>query len=151
MQRRLPPLLLTFVLAILMWGTARFWPRLSFDLPAARLLAALIAVSGIAICTLGVVSFRRARTTVDPTRPAKASALVVSGIYRLSRNPMYLGFLLLLLAWGVYLSHLLSLLVAPPAFVLYLNRFQIPSEEQALESLFGDDYRAYRQEVRRWL
>lgn len=151
MQRRLPPLLLTFVLAILMWGIARTWPRLAFDVPAARWLSAVIALAGIAICTLGIVSFRRARTTVDPTRPAKASALVVGGVYRLSRNPMYLGFLLLLLAWGVLLSHLPSLLLAPLVFVLYLNRFQITPEEQALESLFGDEYRAYKREVRRWL
>jgi protein-S-isoprenylcysteine O-methyltransferase Ste14 len=110
----------------------------------------VIALAGIAL-RARVTSFRRAQTTVDPTRPAKASALVVGGVYRLSRNPMYLGFLLLLLAWGVYLSHLPSLLLAPLAFVLYLNRFQITPEERALESLFGDEYRAYKREVRRWL
>jgi len=151
MHRRLPPLLVTFVLAILMWGAARVWPRLSFDLPAAHMLAATIALAGVAVCALGVASFRRSQTTVDPRRPAKASALVASGVYRLSRNPMYLGFLLLLVAWGVYLSHVPSLLLVPPAMALYLNRFQIPLEEQALESRFGDEYRAYKQQVRRWL
>lgn len=151
MHRRLPPLLLTLMLAVLMWAAARTWPRLSFDLPVARMLAAALALAGAAICGLAVASFGRARTTVNPTRPAETSALVASGVYRLSRNPMYLGFLLLLLAWGVYLSHVPALLLAPPALVVYLNRFQIPLEEQALESRFGDEYRAYKQKVRRWL
>jgi protein-S-isoprenylcysteine O-methyltransferase Ste14 len=115
MKGRPPPLLVTFVLAALMWGAARAWPQLSFDLRAARMLAAVIALAGIAVCVFGVASFRRAQTTVDPRKPAQASALVASGVYRLSRNPMYLGFLLLLVAWGVYLSYVPALLLAPAA------------------------------------
>lgn len=63
---------------------------------------------------------------------------------------MYLGLLLLLLAWSIFLANLLCLIVLP-AFVLYVNHFQIRSEERALEDLFGDDYRSYMNDVRRWL
>ncbi|HEX6927780.1 MAG TPA: isoprenylcysteine carboxylmethyltransferase family protein, partial [Gammaproteobacteria bacterium] len=82
--------------------------------------------------------------------PGRASALVVAGIYRRSRNPMYLGFALLLLALGIHLRSLSALLILP-AFVLYMNRFQIAPEERALEARFGEEYNVYRQSVRRWL
>jgi len=105
---------------------------------------------GALTCLAGVRYFRRAKTTVNPMKPESASALVASGIYRYSRNPMYLGFLLMLLGWALWLSNASALLLLP-AFVLYMNRFQICPEERALLSLFGPDYMQYRARVRRWL
>jgi protein-S-isoprenylcysteine O-methyltransferase Ste14 len=151
MSPKLPPLALTLLLAALMWGAARASPQFLFQWPYAPGLAAAIALVGLVICLLGVASFRRAGTTVNPTRPDGASTLVVRGIYRHSRNPMYLGFLLCLAAWGIYLSHAPALLGGPLLLVLYLNRFQIVPEERVLEARFGGDYRAYRKAVRRWL
>ena len=83
-------------------------------------------------------------------QPESASALVVSGIYRLTRNPMYLGFLLILLGWALFLSNGLAVL-AVPAFVFYMNRFQIEPEERALAAIFGAEFVAYKSHVRRWL
>jgi protein-S-isoprenylcysteine O-methyltransferase Ste14 len=97
-----------------------------------------------------VVSFRRAKTTVNPMTPDAASSLVVSGIYRYTRNPMYLGFLLILTGWAALLSNMLALAVLP-AFVVFMNRFQISPEERVLASLFPVDYAEYRARVRRWL
>jgi protein-S-isoprenylcysteine O-methyltransferase Ste14 len=97
-----------------------------------------------------VAAFRRARTTVNPLTPDATTALVESGIYRLTRNPMYLGFLLLLLAEIVWLANPVALLAAP-AFVLYLNRFQIGPEERALRNRFGAKFQSYSHRVRRWL
>jgi len=88
---------------------------------------------------------------VNPTKPSDASSLVVQGIYRVSRNPMYLGVLLLLIAWGIYLEHLIVVFVLPAAFVIYMNKFQIEPEEQALQKLFGDDFASYKKKVRRWI
>jgi len=82
--------------------------------------------------------------------PQSASALVVSGIYRFTRNPMYVGFLFVLLGWAVWLSNGLSFLFLP-AFVLYMNRFQIQPEERALHARFGQEFVAYTSRVRRWL
>jgi protein-S-isoprenylcysteine O-methyltransferase Ste14 len=119
-------------------------------LPGRELLAATFAVAGAVICGLGIASFSRAGTTVNPMKPDSASSLVVSGIYTLTRNPMYLGFLLVLLGWASYLSNLLSFLFLP-AFIWYMDRFQIYPEERALASLFGEEFASYKSRVRRWL
>jgi len=150
MALKIPPLVLVLVSALLMWGLSQLGPVLHLAVPGAAVLAAVLAGGGVIVGALGVVSFRRARTTVNPLTLGSASTLVVSGIYRYSRNPMYLGFALMLLAWGVFLSNLLALLVVP-AFIMYMTRYQIEPEEEALEALFGQEYLAYKRAVRRWL
>ncbi|MFL6647317.1 MAG: methyltransferase family protein, partial [Sulfurifustaceae bacterium] len=92
----------------------------------------------------------RVDTTKDPRHPERATALVTGGIYRITRNPMYLGLALVLVGWGIFLSNVLSLL-GVVVFLGYLNRFQIVPEERALEARFGEAYRQYKQTVRRWL
>jgi protein-S-isoprenylcysteine O-methyltransferase Ste14 len=82
--------------------------------------------------------------------PEAASSLVVAGIYRVTRNPMYLGFLLILLGWAAWLSNVLALLPLA-GFVIYMNVFQIRPEERALEALFGPEFEAYKKQVRRWI
>jgi len=133
-----------------MWGTSRLAP--SVELPQSLRMAAAIAsaLAGVGLSIAGVVSFRFAKTTVNPMKPEKTSALVCSGVYRLTRNPMYLGLALVLVAWAVFLSSAWALL-GPLAFVLYMNRFQIAPEERALASMFGVPYAAYRSRVRRWM
>jgi len=103
-----------------------------------------------AIGIAGVRAFQRARTTVDPLRPEKASALVTSGIYRRTRNPMYVALAIALLGWAIWLGHPLALL-GVAAFVAWINRFQIAPEERALRALFGPEFERYCSEVRRWL
>ncbi len=105
---------------------------------------------GVACDLLGVLAFRASRTTVNPLKPERASALVTGGIYRVTRNPMYLGMTLLLLAWAIQLSALLPFL-GPVVFVAYITRFQIEPEERTLRRVFGDGYTAYARQVRRWL
>lgn len=133
-----------------MWVAARAVPSLGFT-PPARLGGALVlAGAGVAVALLGVASFRRAKTTVNPLHPEAASALVVTGIYRLTRNPMYLGMLLLLLGWAVYLANALAF-VFPVAYIPLMNRLQIRPEETALAAKFGAAFTAYQSKVRRWL
>lgn len=146
LEHRIPPPLVVFITGVLMWLAVR---------PVAPLghrawLALLVALAGVAVCLAGVASFRRARTTVNPLKPESASSLVVSGIYRHTRNPMYLGFAILLVAWAALLGAPLALF-AVAGFVLYLDRFQIAPEERALAGLFGADYTRYRERVRRWV
>lgn len=148
---RIPPLALTVLLAALMWAAARAWPQFSFASWWLSLIAAALAILGLLTCLHCVTSFRRAGTTVDPRRPDGTSALVARGIYGYSRNPMYLGMLLVIVAWGLHLGHPLALACGPLAFVLCLGRFQIAAEERALEEKFGDEYRAYARAVRRWI
>ncbi|MEX0274126.1 MAG: isoprenylcysteine carboxylmethyltransferase family protein [Flavobacteriaceae bacterium] len=105
----------------------------------------------MAICigAVAVFQFIRVRTTVNPHMPQKANKLVTGGLYRFSRNPMYLGMLLALLALGLQLGNAFNTIVAA-LFVSYMNRFQILPEERMLTSIFGDDYRRYCSKVRRW-
>ncbi|APC20986.1 protein-S-isoprenylcysteine O-methyltransferase Ste14 [Pseudomonas protegens] len=150
LENRIPPPLVAVLFAVLMGLLARGLPGLDPGLGTRLLLALPLVMAGLLFVLAGGLAFRRAKTTVNPLKPASASALVTSGIYQYTRNPMYVGFALWLLAWGLYLASPLVLL-GVLGFVLYMNRFQIYPEERALGQLFGADFAAYRQRVRRWL
>lgn len=147
---RIPPLALTLVAGGLAWALARACPPLAFETWGHVWIAGVLFATGAASSGAGIVAFRKARTTVNPFTPHASSALVTSGIYRVTRNPMYLGFLCLLLGECLLLGNLAGLTVGP-AFVGYLNRFQIVPEERALEARFGRDFQAYTARVRRWI
>ena len=150
LELKIPPVVVIAVVAALMWLVSWAVPGFGFTFSAAYLVAPMLAVAGIAISALGIASFKRAGTTVNPMKPQSSSVLVVSGVYKLTRNPMYLGFLLVLLGWAVFLSNVLAFLLLQ-AFIAYMNRFQIEPEEKALASLFGKEFENYRSRVRRWL
>ena len=149
-ELKIPPPAVVLVMGVLMWLVARVLPMLGFEFPLRSQVAAGLAIAGTVMAAAGVVSFRRAETTVNPMKPASSSSLVVSGIYKLTRNPMYLGFLLVLLGWAIFLSNVIAFLLLP-AYVFYMNRFQIEPEERALGALFGEEFAAYCARVRRWL
>lgn len=150
LELRVPPLAVLLIAGVLMGLSALWTPPLAWS-PAIRILSgATIAAIGILIAIFGVVAFRRARTTVNPMRPDGASSLVASGIYNYTRNPMYLGMLLVLIGWAAYLARPWALAVLP-VFVIYMNRFQIGPEERVLEGIFGAEFDAYRSRVRRWM
>ena len=149
LEARVPPPAVMLLIAVLMWAVARAAPSLHFDVPGHNWLAIVLVAVGFLTGTSGVVTFLRAKTTVDPTKP-RASSLVTWGIYAISRNPMYLGGLIMLLGWAIFLLNPLAF-VFLPLYVLYINRFQIAPEERALTSLFGETYVAYQMRVRRWL
>jgi protein-S-isoprenylcysteine O-methyltransferase Ste14 len=150
LEHRIPPPLIGLLAGAAMWGIDRLVPSLRFPFAGQQLVALAIGAVGLAVDVAGFLEFRRARTTINPLRPERASALVRSGIFCWTRNPMYLGMATVLAGWAVYLANPLSLLLIP-CYVAYLNRFQIAPEERALESRFGADFARYRAEVRRWL
>lgn len=150
LELKVPPLLVALLIAIAMWLASTSLPALSIAIPWRTAFIVASAVTGLAFAVAGVVAFRKARTTVNPTTPQKSSSVVTTGVYRLSRNPMYLGFLLFLAAWAIALSNAAAFLLLP-VFVAYMNRFQISVEERALLAHFGDEYLAYMRSVRRWL
>ena len=133
-----------------MWGISSVTPPLEVPGPIRVGVAALFILSGACIGIAGVVAFRREKTTINPIKPQTTSALITSGIYRLSRNPMYVGMLFALVAWAVFLSSAWAM-IGPAAFFLYINRFQIEPEERVLAGLFGATYSDYKSTVRRWL
>ena len=98
----------------------------------------------------GIFTFRKAKTTVTPLHPDKASSLVTMGIYQYMRNPMYFGLLLILFSFGLYLQNLASMFVLP-IYVWFISKYQIMPEEEVLYKVFGDDYKNYQDSVRRWI
>jgi protein-S-isoprenylcysteine O-methyltransferase Ste14 len=152
LELKLPSLALAGLLALAMWLSVRIWPGGTWaPAPALRATLALTLVAaGALIAAAGVLAFRRARTTVDPRVPQHSSALVVAGIYRLTRNPMYVGFALALAGWALWLAHPVAAF-GPLLFVLWIDRLQIAPEERALRGRFGSSFDDYCGRTRRWL
>lgn len=150
LELKIPPVVLVALFAAAMWACARWLPQLTWALPVRGALGVLLALAGAAVTLAAVLAFRRHHTTVNPMTPEASSAVVRSGPYRFSRNPMYLGFLLALAGWAVALGNLLSLALLP-LFVLCMNRLQIVPEERALRAHFGPEYEQYTGSVRRWI
>ena len=150
LELKIPPVVLVAIFGLAMWLLAQLVPALALPMSWRLLLAGIFAIAGIVIALSGVLAFRRAKTTVDPRVPQQSSSLVIRGIYRYSRNPMYVGFLLLLAAWAFNLSSVAALVLLP-LFVWYMNRFQIVPEERFLLQKFAAEYQAYCESVRRWL
>ena len=151
----LPPPVITGFSALMMWlstaGLADTWlARSPWHFLSLDWLAIAVGVIGILLMLLSAQTMRRARTTLLPFAPERATALVTQGLFRYSRNPIYVGDALLLLAWGLRLGTVINLLWLA-LFVLYMSKVQIAAEERALQKKFGTAYQQYYQRVRRWL
>jgi protein-S-isoprenylcysteine O-methyltransferase Ste14 len=150
LECKIPPPIVALLTAAMMWGIAKVAPAVEIGAGLRFALVALLATIGGIFAFSGFQAFGQAKTTISPINIEEASALVTTGIYRTTRNPMYLGLLMLLLAFAAYLAAPLALL-GPLAFALFITRFQIIPEERVLSAKFGDAYRAYQAQVRRWL
>lgn len=150
LELKVPPLPLAVAVGAVMWAIDGWLPLQGSRTFGRTVVAVVMFVVAVAITATAVFGFRKARTTVNPMAPETASVIVNTGVYRFTRNPMYLGFLLALVAWAIFLGNFVSALL-PVLFVAYMNRFQIAPEERALRARFGESYAAYVRSVRRWL
>lgn len=150
LELKLPPPAVSLICGTGMWLGARALPAFNMEWSGHTALAVFLALAGFGIDLVGLLAFRRQRTTVNPLSPHAASELVCTGIYRFSRNPMYLGQLVFLAAWAVWLDNPVAL-IGLPACAAYLTRFQILPEERILAEKFGEAYADYRRRVRRWI
>ena len=150
LELKIPPVAVFLVFGGLMWVIASALPAVTLSVPGAAIVAAVLAAIGAALGISGILAFRHHGTTVHPTYPDKASAVVSEGVYRFTRNPMYLGLAMLLLAWAAWLGNLVSA-VFVPSFIAWMTRFQIRPEERALLEKFGPAFRDYTESVRRWM
>ncbi len=132
-----------------MWFVAKSASLYFVSIPHALVVCVGIAAVGLVTAVAGVIEFSRARTTVNPHRVNDASALVIDGIYRRTRNPMYAGLFLVLLAWALWLGAIANVVLLV-LFVVAITELQVRPEEQALAKRFGKEYEAYCQRVRRW-
>ncbi len=150
LKNKIPPPIIAALFAAAMWWISLSVPAIELNTTARLIVIILLVVVGVCFDVAAIIAFRRATTTVNPIKPETASSLVCSGIYQVSRNPMYVGLALFLTAWAVYLSSIWACL-GVLGFVLYMNRFQIAPEERALIKNFGAEYVSYQSKVRRWL
>lgn len=150
MKLLIPPPIIALLCSLAMWGIAEAFPQTRFAFPLQSAFAGAFVVVGLALDLISIGAFRKAKTTVTPLAPEKATRLVITGLYRYTRNPMYLGLLLILSGIAIWLGSPVNgaILIA---FVGYITAFQIAPEEARLSELFGSDYERYRAQVRRWL
>ena len=107
-------------------------------------------ITALFIAVHSIYLFTRNNTTINAHEPRNTYKLITHGPYKHSRNPMYLSLSIILIAWAIFLSDFLALMLMP-AFYGYMTRFQIIPEERELISRFGDDYKEYADNTPRWL
>ena len=146
MELKLPPPLVALICAVMIY----FLPNYIEPNWIYRTFAVICLIFGLTVDLCGLWAFRQNKTTISPLAPNKTSTLTTHGIYRFTRNPMYLGLASLLSAWAFWLGNAFALLVVW-GFVYYITRFQIEPEERILSVKFGESYRQYQQKVPRWL
>ena len=150
LELKIPPPIVALLVGVAMWKIASMLPALDVPLFIRKVTAGVLLLIGAAIALPGFAALIKARTTFNSMKPKATSSLVTSGIYRFTRNPMYVSVLLMLTAWAIFLSSAWAL-IGPIVFVLYINRFQITPEERTLGAMFGTAYAEYNARVRRWL
>jgi len=150
LKLKIPPPVLVIISVALMWVLSRYFPFAPHLLPYNYFVAAIFAIAGIGFIAPAVRQFLRAQTTVHPMHPQKTTVLVTEGVYKVTRNPMYVGLWLILNAVGFFLNALTPFVVIV-LFLLYIENFQIKPEEEALSQLFGESFEQYKKNVKRWL
>ncbi|WP_206696930.1 methyltransferase family protein [Marinomonas algicola] len=150
LEQKIPPLILVGIFAALMFITEQLFGSLNFSYTFNVLGFSVFILIGVGLAVSGVSSFKKHKTTVNPVNTKNVSALVDSGIFKYTRNPMYVGMLSSLIGYAVYLANPLNIILLG-LFILYLNKYQITPEEEFLEKLFGRNYQMYKDSVRRWL
>lgn len=150
MNLLIPPPIQAIAAGGAMWLVGRLFPDYSFQLPGASFVAIGLIALGAFIDFVCVRAFVREKTSYSPFRPEKSGKLITTGLYRYSRNPMYLGLFIILAGLFLYIGNVLGALFLY-GFIHTVTRFQIIPEEEILEEKFGDEYRDYRKRVRRWL
>ncbi len=150
LENRIPPPLVVLLLGAVMGGVAWVTPDVAVGTVPRYAVGGALVLLGLLVLTLGFGAFGRAKTAIDPVNIGRASALVTGGVFRYSRNPMYIGLAIMLVGWAVCLASPWAL-VGPVAFVVFTARFQIIPEERAMTTKFGREYADYQARVRRWL
>ncbi len=147
-KTKIPPPLVALIFGILVIYSKSTFPKI--EIGWGGFFGSFMIIIGLIIILSAIIQFKKYKTTITPLNPLNATKLIVHGIYKFSRNPMYLGLLLILSGISIIKNPIGGLLFVP-LFILYLNRFQIIPEESAMLDLFKDDFLKYKENVRRWI
>lgn len=150
LKTKIPPPVYMLIMAYIMWLLDKFLPLYNWLNSPWNKLGLIIIGMAVLLDIWSLLLFFHAKTTPNPMKPGSTSHLVTSGLYRYSRNPMYLGLLVMLIGWGLYLGSL-SPLSMLPLFIRLLTKQQIEPEEIILMDKFGPEYKDFQQRVRRWI
>lgn len=150
LELKIPPPLVALLCVAAMWYVSRITPALGLPREVRWFLTGVFILVGVSFDLRGLLVFLKAKTSINPMKPNQASSLVVTGVYRRTRNPMYVGLACMLVAVAIFLDAPLAL-IGVVAFVGYITRFQILPEERVLGQKFGEAYRDYCERVPRWL
>ncbi len=150
LELRIHPPIVALISAGIIWLLHWLFPRMSFSFAGQKYTALLLVLLAVVFGSLGILIFLKHSTTTNPTKPETSSFLVTEGVYKITRNPMYLGLLFGLLALVIYFGNIISILGAS-FFMSYITRYQIMPEERILKEKFGQDYENFLQRTRRWL
>ena len=147
-KTKFPPPLVALIFGFLINYTKNIFPKI--EIKNEIIFGSFMIISGLIVILSAITTFKKYHTTITPLNPANATKLITDGIYKFSRNPMYLGLLLVLLGISIILN-LIGGFFLIPLFILYLNLFQIIPEENAMVDLFKDEFLEYKKNVRRWI
>ena len=145
---KIPPPLIVLVLIISIYFSSKKIDLI--NIPLQLEISIFILSAGILIFVNPVLQFIKSKTTVNPIQFEEVNKLVTSGIFKYSRNPMYLGMLMIVLSTSIFYLNIYSILT-PLLFILWINKFQIKREEEFLTEKFGDEYLSYKKKTRRWI
>ena len=147
LKTKIPPPLITLICILIIYF---FEKEFIFFEDWNIYISGFFLLLGLIIIAFAVFKFAKTKTTVDPTKPSKTSSLVISGIYRITRNPMYLGMLFLIISFTFYKLSLAGAIVIP-SFIFYINKYQIEPEEYEMRKKFGENFEDYCKKVDRWI
>ena len=148
MNNKIPPPIVTLTFGLFIYFSRPFFPEFNNEL--LSIVSGLSLLIGIGVLVSAVASFRKQKTTVNPLDIEKASSLVISGVFKYSRNPMYLGMVFILVSVALKFN-LIGGIILTLLFALFITRFQIIPEEAVMEKLFKEEFDSYKKETRRWL
>jgi protein-S-isoprenylcysteine O-methyltransferase Ste14 len=150
LELKIPPVFVTFIFFLAAWLISKLFGFFNYNFLILKILSILLFIAGLTILVIAVSKFQIEKTTVDPITPRKANSLVVNGIYKYTRNPMYLSLFFWVTGLAFYLGNPLNLFTSI-LFLLYMTRFQIKPEEKILTEKFAEEYKLYLKNVKRWL
>ena len=147
-KTKFPPPLVALTFGFLINHTKNIFPKI--EVKNEFIFGSFMIISGLIIILSAIILFKKYQTTITPLNPSNATKLITDGIYKFSRNPMYLGLLLVLVGISIILN-LTGGFLFILLFILYINLFQIIPEENAMVDLFKDEFLEYKKNVRRWI
>jgi protein-S-isoprenylcysteine O-methyltransferase Ste14 len=148
MEKKIPPPIVTLIFGFATYLSRKIFPEI--EIQYSSFFGIFLLLLGFFILISAVKLFRNDKTTVNPLSPEQATKLVTNGIFKLSRNPMYLGMAVILASVAVFFN-IIGGIIFMALFCLYITKFQIIPEEKAMKELFAQDFEQYMQATRRWI